>query len=242
MCRPAGLTADSQWPVAVGQSPPHSFRSDSRRAFPDRSHAHQSPGRDEQAGAPEDDQAILLLCYRSRLRQIPVVQCDYRRGAQLRLPPARQLRVRSRATNEPTDADRASGVPSDEIVLLGTSRKVGERPDHPLRIVTAAASSHTSRGEYRGVCTGSSCDGKLRISTYRLGRRAEPISDIYRLRWLIKLFFRMFKQLLGWRHLLSTETTARRSRHTERSSSASRSRSSPAARPPSGRLRQSVFI
>lgn len=54
------------------------------------------------------------------------------------------------------DADRASGVPSDEIVLLDTSRKVGERPDHPLQIVTAAASPHTSRGEYRGVCTGSS--------------------------------------------------------------------------------------
>ena len=28
---------------------------------------------------------------------------------------------------------------------------------------------------------------------------------MYRLRWLIELFFRMFKQLLGCRHLLSTK-------------------------------------
>ena len=34
---------------------------------------------------------------------------------------------------------------------------------------------------------------------------AELISAAYRLRWLIELFFRMFKQLLGCRHLLSTK-------------------------------------
>ncbi|MBI1314509.1 transposase [bacterium] len=34
---------------------------------------------------------------------------------------------------------------------------------------------------------------------------AELISQLYRHRWLIELFFRMFKQLLGCRHLLSTK-------------------------------------
>lgn len=108
-------------------------------------------------------------------------------------------------TRELTEADRASGVLSDEIVLLGKGRKADERPDHPVRIVTVAASPHTSRGKYRGGSTGPSCDGKLRLATNRLDLPAELISEIYRLRWLIELFFRMFKQLLGCRHLLSTK-------------------------------------
>ena len=34
---------------------------------------------------------------------------------------------------------------------------------------------------------------------------AELIAEAYRLRWLIELFFRTIKQLLGCRHLLSTK-------------------------------------
>ncbi len=34
---------------------------------------------------------------------------------------------------------------------------------------------------------------------------AELIAEIYRLRWTIEIFFRMFKQLLGCRQLLSTK-------------------------------------
>ena len=34
---------------------------------------------------------------------------------------------------------------------------------------------------------------------------ADLIAEIYRLRWLIELSFRMFKQMLGCRHLLSTK-------------------------------------
>lgn len=34
---------------------------------------------------------------------------------------------------------------------------------------------------------------------------SELIAEAYRLRWLIELFFRMMKQLLGCRHLLSTK-------------------------------------
>jgi IS4 transposase len=108
-------------------------------------------------------------------------------------------------TNELTAADRAAGVLSDEVVLLGQSSKEDARPDHPLRLVTIAATPHTSRGKYRGGSTGPSCDGMLRLVTNRLDLPAELIGEMYRLRWLIELFFRMFKQLLGCRHLLSTK-------------------------------------
>jgi IS4 transposase len=108
-------------------------------------------------------------------------------------------------TNQLSAADRAAGVLSDEVVLLGQSSKADARPDHPLRLVTVAATPHTSRGKYRGSSTGPSCDGQLRIATNRLDLPAELVSEIYRLRWLIELFFRMFKQLLGCRHLVSTK-------------------------------------
>jgi len=54
---------------------------------------------------------------------------------------------------------------------------------------------------------GSSSDHRVRIVTHRLDLPAELSGEIYRLRWLIETFFRMFKQLLGCRHLLSTKQT-----------------------------------
>jgi len=87
-----------------------------------------------------------------------------------------------RAT-ELTDADRAAGVVSDEVVVFGRS-KGQTTPDHPVRIVTMKATPHSSRGKRGGGSTGPNCDGSLRIATNRL-------------RWMIETFFRMFKQLLG---------------------------------------------
>lgn len=52
---------------------------------------------------------------------------------------------------------------------------------------------------------GTNSDGKLRIVTDLMHVPAELIAEAYRLRWLIELFFRMMKQLLGCRHLLSTK-------------------------------------
>lgn len=104
-----------------------------------------------------------------------------------------------------TEADRKAGVISDQIVKFGGS-KVDSAPDHAVRLVTVSASAHTSRGNSAtGSSTGPSCDGKLRLATDLLDIPAELISAAYRLRWLIELFFRMFKQLLGCRHLLSTK-------------------------------------
>ena len=106
-----------------------------------------------------------------------------------------------------SDADRAAGVLSDEIVQFGASSKEAARPDHKIRLVIVAAPPHTSRGKSpkKGSSTGPSCDGKLRIATDMLDIPAELVAELYRLRWLIELFFRMFKQLLGCRHLLSTK-------------------------------------
>ena len=104
-----------------------------------------------------------------------------------------------------TAADRKAGVISDQIVKF-TGTKAGAMPDHPVRMVVVSASEHTSRGSSAtGSSTGPSCDGKLRLATDLLDIPAELIAEAYRLRWLIELFFRMFKQLLGCRHLLSTK-------------------------------------
>lgn len=104
-----------------------------------------------------------------------------------------------------TDADRKAGVISDQIVKFGGA-KTDHAPDHAVRLVIVSATEHTSRGNRAtGSSTGPSCDGKLRLATDLLEIPAELIAEAYRLRWLIELFFRMFKQLLGCRHLLSTK-------------------------------------
>jgi len=104
-----------------------------------------------------------------------------------------------------TAADRKAGVISDQIVKF-TGTKADNAPDHTVRLVTVSASEHTSRGNRAtGSSTGPSCDGKLRLATDLLDIPAELIAEAYRLRWLIELFFRMFKQFLGCRHLLSTK-------------------------------------
>lgn len=106
---------------------------------------------------------------------------------------------------ELTDADREEGVLSDQVVRPGLSSAAAARPNHPVRLVIVAAVPHVRRGKYRGGGSGPSTDGKLRLMTDMLDVPAELISKLYRLRWLIELFFRMFKGLLGCRHLLSTK-------------------------------------
>jgi hypothetical protein len=102
-----------------------------------------------------------------------------------------------------TDADRAAGVLSDQIVRLGQTGKADSRPDHPIRLVCVKCSPHTSRGKYRGGSSGVDSDGILRIATNLLDVPAEIIALIYSWRWAIEIFFRFFKHLLGCRHLLS---------------------------------------
>ena len=102
--------------------------------------------------------------------------------------------------HELTDADRAAGVISDETVVLGKKKSKQQQPDHPTRLICVAIQPHDS---YRGK-QGPNTDGVLRLVTNRFDLPAELIAEMYRLRWTIEMFFRMFKQLLGCRHLLST--------------------------------------
>jgi len=101
-----------------------------------------------------------------------------------------------------TDADRAAGVLSDQIVRFSNG-KADARPDHPLRLICVKCSPHTSRGKYGGGSSGVDSDGILRIATNLLDTPAEIIGVIFSERWTIEIFFRFFKHTLGCRHLLS---------------------------------------
>jgi IS4 transposase len=99
----------------------------------------------------------------------------------------------------PAEADHAAGVISDELVELGWKSRHRTRLDHPVRLICVEVKPHES---YRGM-RGPDCDGVLRLVTNRLDLPAELIAEMYRLRWVIEMFFRTFKQLLGYVHLLS---------------------------------------
>jgi len=103
--------------------------------------------------------------------------------------------------NDLTEADRAANVISDEIVDLGWKSRHRIRPDHPVRLVCVAVKPHESSRGWKGP----HCDGVLRLVTNRLDLPAELIAEMYRLRWVIEMFFRTFKQLLGCRHLFSCD-------------------------------------
>jgi hypothetical protein len=104
-----------------------------------------------------------------------------------------------------SDAARRAGVIGDGVVALGPSSKPAARPDHPTRVVLVQATPHRKRGGRKGGTAGPSSDGVLRIATNLLDVPAEVIADIYRNRWLIELFFRFFKHVLGCRRLLSQD-------------------------------------
>ena len=106
-------------------------------------------------------------------------------------------------SRELTDADRAAGVLSDQVVEIGRQKKEHARPDHPLRLIEVRTTPHTSRGKYQGGSTGPSTDGILRIATNLVDVPAEVVALIYLQRWTIEIFFRFFKHVLGCRHLLS---------------------------------------
>ena len=101
-----------------------------------------------------------------------------------------------------SDADVAAGVRVDRDVILGahTSNSKTVATDHPVRYIEIEVPSHVRTGK-----GGSGSDGRLRLVTNLMDVPAELIAEAYRLRWLIELFFRMIKQLLGCRHLLSTK-------------------------------------
>ena len=103
---------------------------------------------------------------------------------------------------ELTDEDRSANIVSDQIVRFGTSNSRTTLPDHDTRVVIVKVKPHDSRRAKDGQC-GPSSDGYLRITTNNLGVPAFIIAALYELRWTVELYFRIIKQLLGCRHLLS---------------------------------------
>jgi hypothetical protein len=91
----------------------------------------------------------------------------------------------------------AANVTFDAVVRMGQERRPPDRPEHPMRLVFIRTTPHPKRGP------GS--DGVLRIATNLLDVPAEVIGFIYERRWLIEIFFRFLKHILGCRHLLSTD-------------------------------------
>lgn len=101
-----------------------------------------------------------------------------------------------------------AGVLSDQVVQIGLSKKAGERADHPTRLICVACTPHAKRGKgkkHGGGQTGPTSDGVLRIVTDLLDVPARVIAFLYEYRWMIEVFFRFFKRILGCRHLLSTK-------------------------------------
>lgn len=104
-----------------------------------------------------------------------------------------------------TDADRAANVISDQIIQFGTPNSRTKPPTHTTRLVLVKTTPHDSRRTQSGA-SGPSSDGYLRIVTNNLEAPAEIIAALYLLRWTVELYFRIIKQLLGCRHLLSTKS------------------------------------
>jgi len=104
-----------------------------------------------------------------------------------------------------TAAAREAGVTFDAVVQMGAGRQGEDRPQHPLRLVFVTTTPHAKRGKQGGGTSGPRSDGTLRIATNLLDVPAEVLALIYQQRWLIEIFFRFLKHILGCRHLLSTD-------------------------------------
>ena len=104
-----------------------------------------------------------------------------------------------------TPAAQQAGVLGDLVGALGTSSKPAARPSHTVRVVLVQTAPHAKTGGRKGGTAGPPSDGVIRIATNLLDVPAEVIADIYKHHWLIELFFRFFKHLLGCRHLLSQD-------------------------------------
>jgi hypothetical protein len=102
-----------------------------------------------------------------------------------------------------SDAAHAAGVVQDAVVGLGMGSKPAARPHHAVRLVVVAVEPHAKRGGRKGKTAGPASNGTLLIATNLLDVPPEIIALIYRHRWLIELFFRFFKHVLGCKHLLS---------------------------------------
>jgi len=110
---------------------------------------------------------------------------------------------------ELSEADRQAGVLFDRIVGLGA--KAGQKElSHPFRLVKVHLKSPPQRGLARRPSRVSRKktfrhrpqDYDLLLVTDLMDLPAEEISLLYRYRWTIELFFRWFKCVLRFEHLI----------------------------------------
>jgi hypothetical protein len=94
-----------------------------------------------------------------------------------------------------TPEARSAGVVRDRLVRIGKDADGYQASDHPMRMIVIKGEMHPKRSGQQ--------PSDLILVTNLIDEPAELIALIYRYRWTIELFFRMLKQLLGCRHLLS---------------------------------------
>lgn len=104
-----------------------------------------------------------------------------------------------------SDEAVAAGVLFDAQVHMGQDRQAPDRPEHDMRLVFIRTTPHPKRGKPGGGSCGPHTDGVLRIATNLLDVPAEVIAFLYQQRWLIEIFFRFLKHILGCRRLLSSD-------------------------------------
>lgn len=98
------------------------------------------------------------------------------------------------------EAAVAAGVLRDDTGRMGSPKSVRiEHPNHLQRRIVVAVTPHPKRGGRRRAAASQD----LVLVTNLLDVPAEIIVLLYRFRWLIELFFRWLKCVLGCRHLLS---------------------------------------
>lgn len=110
---------------------------------------------------------------------------------------------------EPTQADRDSGVVFDRVVRLGSKKNRGDLPG-PVRVVKVHVKNPPHRGRARRRSKVSSQKTSARrpteydmlLVTDRMDLPGETLALLYRYRWTIELFFRWFKCVLRFGHLM----------------------------------------
>ncbi|MBN1817228.1 MAG: IS4 family transposase [Sedimentisphaerales bacterium] len=100
-----------------------------------------------------------------------------------------------------TDDDRNAGIVFDRKVRLGSNKKTREQLSVPVRLIAVQCTPHVKRAKTgRG---GPEQGETLLIATDRFDLEADVIALLFKHRWMIEIFFRFFKHVLGCRHLLS---------------------------------------
>jgi len=100
-----------------------------------------------------------------------------------------------------TEDAKAAGILFDRKVRLGSNQKTKEQLSIPVRLVAVKCTPHVKRTHTgRG---GPEQGETLLIATDRFDLDADVIALIFKHRWMIEIFFRFFKHVLGCRHLLS---------------------------------------